>query len=530
VLVIGRHLAMQGHLDAVKAAARDAVQAIEFGPDTRAGVISLSAQATSELELTDSKSKVLSTIAGIQLDPINPFTRYYDWLGRAQAMLEEARTGISPIEVIALYSTGCPDGFEQYCSRQLASANRAQGAGMTVIGVCNPQARPFGFPLPASHCRDIQQMASRGHYFTLQQARGVGQDVVDLVATASRLSLQTLALTEELAPDWRLVVGSTVPPVRQAGQQLSYEWTGLQPGDTVSMTYVAQPGAMGQLALRTTRSEVRLVDSLDRGSDPIALPARNLTVTDCPAATESPMPIPTATPSPTRLPPTSMPTAIQPTPEPTPEPTLRAHLPLVLSRVCTRAQVPSDIVLAIDSSSSMNETSGSTTKIEAARQAASYFVQLMDLGRDQAALVTFNAGAQVPVPLTTDRDRLLTAIGGIQTGAGTRIDHALEAVSTEFSSPRARSGARWVTVLMTDGRPADGTLDATLSAAARLRQRAVTVYAVGLGDDADEAVLRQIAGEPSRYLYAPDASALRSVHEDIAAQLPCPSLLPATGG
>ncbi len=56
------------------------------------------------------------------------------------------------------------------------------------------------------------------------------------------------------------------------------------------------------------------------------------------------------------------------------------------------------------------------------------------------------------------------------------------------------------------------------------RRASVRPYATGLGPDADEAALRAMAGEPSRYYYAPDSSDLAQIYSEIAQELLCPGV------
>ena len=61
-------------------------------------------------------------------------------------------------------------------------------------------------------------------------------------------------------------------------------------------------------------------------------------------------------------------------------------------------------------------------------------------------------------------------------------------------------------------------------AAAELRRAGVRLYAIGLGSDADETALRAMAGETSRYFYAPDLSDLAQIYSEIARDFVCPGV------
>ncbi|MCE7938165.1 MAG: VWA domain-containing protein, partial [Chloroflexi bacterium CFX6] len=58
-------------------------------------------------------------------------------------------------------------------------------------------------------------------------------------------------------------------------------------------------------------------------------------------------------------------------------------------------------------------------------------------------------------------------------------------------------------------------------AAERARAAGVTVFTIGLGADVDGDLLAGLAGDPSRYAYAPDAAALGAIYRRVAEGIPC---------
>jgi len=532
VFVIGRHLAMEDHLAEVKSSARSAVDAVEFHDDTLMGVVSLSTQERVELPLTDRKSRVLSAISSIKLDRVQIFNRYYDWLARAEQMLLSARkdSPLPPVEVVVVYSTGCPQGLEQYCGRLVGSANRLKGQGITVIGVCNPGARPFGFPLPDGHCRTLQQMSTTGYYKNLRQSNQLGKDLIDLGGTGSKVILDKVQLVDELASNFTYLPGTEMPQPKVDGSALAFEWTNVAPGSVVTATYGITPTVAGIFPLRTTNSKATLHDSLGLVSDPITVPLRTVQVDECfpelPTATPSPTAEPSETPKPTDAP-TVTPV---PTVRPSATPTVvsvpgTVFLPIALSSACRPEKVFTDIALVIDASSSMEQESGGARKIDAAKDAAQSFLQYLSFaprGNDQAAVVSFNNRPTLSSGLTSDRNVLGSAIAGIETAPGTRIDLALDVARQELSGERAREGNNPALILLTDGQPSPGTVDAVIAAADAAKREGITLFVIGLGDDVDEALLRQLATAPDLYFYAPTAAELAAIYEMIAGELPCP--------
>jgi uncharacterized protein YegL len=533
VFIVGRHLAMQDHLSDVKSSARTAVNAVEFRDDTLMGVISLSTQERVELPLTDRKSRVLSAISSIELDPINIFQNYYDWLGRAERMLVAARrdSPLPPVEAVVVYSTGCPTGFERYCGQLVGSANRLKGQGITVIGVCHPGARPFGFPMPPTHCRTLQQMSTNGYYRNLLQANQVANDLQELNQVGASLQLPKVELSEAVGPDFIYLRDTAAPEPRRQESPLSFEWADVAPGSLVTATYGITPTVAGTFPLRLVDSAVTLHDSLGLVSDPIPVPQRVVTVTKCLTATATPSPSPIPSPTPT-LPPTTRPTVTSsPTPAPTATPTRTpepgtVYLPVAVNRACRPEKVHADVVLAIDASGSMSAEADGISKIEAAKEAAGYFVDLLALGDDQAAVLSFNERPTLETQLTGDAEALRRAIEGITIAPGTRIDLALAVGLEELTSERARPENIPALILLTDGRPSEGTSASAEAAAADLKNRGIWLFVIGLGDDVDSDLLRRLATEPDMYYEAPTPGDLRSIYKAIAGTLPCPGGAP----
>jgi Mg-chelatase subunit ChlD len=518
VFVIGNHLAMQDDLDDVKRAARTAVDSLDFATPTLVGLVTISGQARTQLDLTDRKTAVLSAINRIQLDPVNPFVNYYDWVGLAQNMLEEARgAGTSPLEAIVVYSTGCPNGFESYCSRQVASAGRAKGLGMTVLGVCNPSARPFGFPLPSGHCRTLQQMSTSGYYYDLAQASRVAQGLAAVRGQGVGIAAAKVTLLERLAGGFTHTPQSGAPPPAVSGSDLTFELGPTGPNGVVTATYRAEASAPGTWDLRLLDSAVTIVDTLGRSTTAALVPTRSITVTECVPETATP----TATDSPTATATEALSPTPSRTPSSTPTPTIAARpafLPMALARACKRAERRLDVVLAVDASGSMADQVGDARKIDSARAAAGRFLELLDPA-DRAAVVAFDDDVHWLQPLTGDHAALRAALQAIDLGAGTRIDRALAAAAEHLKSRDARGNSGAV-ILLTDGRPDEGTGSLALDRAAELRGMDVVLYTIGLGADVDADLLESLA--PGRYLAAGEGDALRRAYEQIAGELPCP--------
>lgn len=298
----------------------------------------------------------------------------------------------------------------------------------------------------------------------------------------------------------------TAIDVGPAGSRRSFDLTFAPPAGTPSGVHVIAVDAMGDGG-RYARLEVELT-----WRAACTAPTVEPTPTGPVDPTTTPTPTSTATPSPSA---TATPTAT-PTPPSTPA-TQTIHLPLAMRGFCFPAQRPqADIVLVLDTSASM-----AGAKLEAARAAAQTFIALVNLPRDHAAVAAFDADGRVVAGLTGNRGALRAALDGLGAGEGTRIDRGLAVALGEIQSVRGRRDARPVIVLLTDGRPSGGTATDAIRAAERARAAGVTVFTIGLGADVDGELLVGLAGDRSRYSFAPDAAALEAIYRRIAEGIPC---------
>lgn len=169
------------------------------------------------------------------------------------------------------------------------------------------------------------------------------------------------------------------------------------------------------------------------------------------------------------------------------------------------------VVLAVDISRSMQATDVQPSRFEAARAALRTLIRELPEGM-RVALVTFSRNAQLVVPLTTDRDRLLEAVDFLELNLGTAIgDAILESIMAlpplpeRAEAPDPKSLA--TIILLTDGRSLAG-VDPVEAAkeAARLQIR---VHAIGIGRSSDGPV----PGLPEQYALAAqfDEEALKEI-------------------
>jgi Ca-activated chloride channel family protein len=193
-----------------------------------------------------------------------------------------------------------------------------------------------------------------------------------------------------------------------------------------------------------------------------------------------------------------------------------------------------DIILCLDTSTSMAAEDLKPNRLEAAKQVAQDFVK----GRssDRIGIVPFAAESFTQCPLTTDYSIVVNLLGDIRMGMvedGTAIGMAL---GTSINRLRESEAKSKVIILLTDGQNNRGELDPVTAgqAAAAL---GIRVYTIGVGTHGfapypietvfgkryqnvpvaiDEDMMKEIAKTTGgRYFRATDEKVLRHIYQEI---------------
>ena len=177
-------------------------------------------------------------------------------------------------------------------------------------------------------------------------------------------------------------------------------------------------------------------------------------------------------------------------------------LPQVLSNSCVSNITSLDVVLLLDTSASMNlpiEPNG-ITKLAAAQDALVEFLNLMDMSRDQAGVVTFADNAYLLHGLSQDRDGLITAVQSISAGGPSRLDLGLVAAHNEVIGTRHNNSAAPVIIMLTDGTPNGADEPTVLQAAEAAKAAGIDIYTIGFGSSVNIDLLKEIATDSDYFL------------------------------
>ena len=171
--------------------------------------------------------------------------------------------------------------------------------------------------------------------------------------------------------------------------------------------------------------------------------------------------------------------------------------------------IPMDIALVIDCSGSMNRG----RKLHNAKKAAIRFLDDIDPSF-RVGLVSFQNRATVEMTLTEDFRELSRKINALNAGGGNNDEEAIA-----FAQDRVLADSQniKVLVLLADGRPA--YRDAMLREAARAKRQDIQMITIGVGNDVDSDLLKQVASTPENYYFVEESVQLESTFTTIASRL-----------
>ncbi len=203
--------------------------------------------------------------------------------------------------------------------------------------------------------------------------------------------------------------------------------------------------------------------------------------------------------------------------------------PRPIAKTLRSCEVPTDVVLAIDLSGSMNNDKANPPEpISSVLTAAKSFVSQLQQA-DQISVVTFASQANTPVTLTNDRVAASTAVGKLvidplEERGTTNTGLGLQTALAELGSARHNTNARSVVVLLTDGLATSPGTDKepetfALEQAAAVKAKDITVFTIGLGTGVNMDFLRSIASAPTQAYAAPTTATLGSIYQSITASI-----------
>jgi Ca-activated chloride channel homolog len=171
--------------------------------------------------------------------------------------------------------------------------------------------------------------------------------------------------------------------------------------------------------------------------------------------------------------------------------------------------LPIHAVVTIDVSASMEKN------LDKARTAAVQFLQGTIQPKDRAAVVTFNDHPNLTVKFTNDIPTLAGGLAGLKAERGTALYDSIIFTLYYFTGVKGQRAL----LLLTDGKD-EGSRFSFEDAMEYARRAGVTIFAIGLGDDAEHHKLEKIAEETGgRAFFLKNVDELAGIYSTIEAEL-----------
>jgi len=196
-----------------------------------------------------------------------------------------------------------------------------------------------------------------------------------------------------------------------------------------------------------------------------------------------------------------------------------AALIVAMARPQAVVAVPRDdasVVLTMDSSASMTATDVAPSRLDAAKSAASSFLDKLP-ERFRVGLVSFSSSVQVLEEPSDDRDAVRSSLDSIEGDIGTALGDAIVtsvglAPDPEEQEQLAGGKPLFAVLLLSDG--ANSTGSEPLNILDQAKEAGVPVYAIALGTDQGTVEITNDLGHTQTYAVPPDRETLRSVAEE----------------
>ncbi len=201
--------------------------------------------------------------------------------------------------------------------------------------------------------------------------------------------------------------------------------------------------------------------------------------------------------------------------------------PSSIAKTVRSCEVPTDIIMAIDLSGSMNNDQAEPPEpVSSVLQAAEAFANRLQAS-DQISVVTFASEAKLEQALSNNASSVASLISTLsidpkEEQGNTNTGAALELALLEIQSERSNQDARQAVVLLTDGlatAPEEEPENFALAAAAALKAEDITVYTIGLGENVNLDFVRQLASSPALAYQALNKDQVDEIYQRITSSL-----------
>ncbi len=201
--------------------------------------------------------------------------------------------------------------------------------------------------------------------------------------------------------------------------------------------------------------------------------------------------------------------------------------PEPIAKTLRSCEVPSDVMLAIDLSGSMNDDGGTPPQpVTSVLKAAEAFITRLKKD-DQVGVVTYATDATKISPLSGSVTTVAQIVAGLsiskkeETGS-TNPGDALKQIQEEILSTNHNPDARKIAILFTDGlanAPEINPEGYATSSALELKNNGVDIFTVGLGSKVNQKFLQEVASDSQHAFIAPTARDVDDIYRTISSAI-----------
>ena len=201
--------------------------------------------------------------------------------------------------------------------------------------------------------------------------------------------------------------------------------------------------------------------------------------------------------------------------------------PRPIAKTVRSCEVPTDVILAIDLSGSMNDDGDNPPEpISSVLGAAENFISRLR-SDDKVGVVTFATEAKLAHDLTDAKAQAAQVVADLKIAPAeetgfTNTGAGFKRVSGEFRSGRHNLDARKVAVLLTDGLATAPEADPDGHArteAEQLKSEGVQVFTIGLGERVNNDFLKTLASEEEQHYEALSKADIDRIYRSITAAI-----------
>lgn len=193
----------------------------------------------------------------------------------------------------------------------------------------------------------------------------------------------------------------------------------------------------------------------------------------------------------------------------------KGRVTLALTSNGSTTKNPAEVVLSIDSSSSMEQEAEPTDPERLRINFSKEFVGMMDPTEDKVGVVSWNGTIVFVEPLTSDFKKVNESIDMIDSSGSTNLSLGLNN-STDLLINENKNMNKFI-VFISDGDGGIGTITASKKAAFRAKKENIIIHTIGLGNKTGEIeVLKEISSiTGGKYRHISEIDGLKGAYQDI---------------